>query len=265
MVKKNIRIILSSKPCGEKYSIESGVADNKKHFDHHGKWSRYASPCNNEAIQEIKEENASIRITHIDADTFIGLKRLLGQRLPDVNMEEVEYIDNHGTKGIRANNRARVYMAGLEVVVNKIGFPRVSESVQDVTEYIYEISKYSDSEILRYGKEAISKEAEAERKCIKKRKKGIAYYRVKEEYQDAFNASTGYKNGIKVVLVYYEKYKTLSLYGDPVECGYQLGNRKWGAIEFAGHKLACGSNPRERKVSEEEIQSVWDALQKEIN
>ncbi|APU87272.1 hypothetical protein [Clostridium botulinum] len=65
-----MKIILTSKPAFKGYSIEAGKADNVKHFDHHGENKHYPSPCNNNQILAVAEENSTIEITHMDADTY---------------------------------------------------------------------------------------------------------------------------------------------------------------------------------------------------
>jgi len=39
-------ILTSDENFQPDYSIESGMHDGKKHFDHHGKYAREPAPCN---------------------------------------------------------------------------------------------------------------------------------------------------------------------------------------------------------------------------
>ncbi len=50
-----MKIILTSKPQFQGYSIEAGKGDNIKHFDHHGQFENYPSPCNNNQIPVVEK------------------------------------------------------------------------------------------------------------------------------------------------------------------------------------------------------------------
>ena len=76
-----MKVLLTSKPSYTGYSVEAGKADGVRHFDHHGDMNINPSPAANCLIPVIPEDSI-VEITHIDADTLLGVARLMGKEMP---------------------------------------------------------------------------------------------------------------------------------------------------------------------------------------
>lgn len=251
------KIILTSKPSFHGYSIEAGKADNKKHFDHHGEFENLPSPCNNFQIRPIKEKEAFIEITHMDADTYCGILRLLGKDLPKVDLTLLEEIDNNGSS-VCGNkfNTTLLYMLGIEKLQRDLEFPKVSNIPQDVTSLVEKIIKYNPEEIIATGRKAqdVSEKSYEECKVIAKDNKVLFSINA----LDNLDPSRAYEDGFEVVVVYREHYKSISIYCNP-SSNYAYGGSTVSGILFNGHPKACGS-PRGEEMSLEQSKDVFEAL-----
>lgn len=254
-----IRVMLVKEYCSEiseenAYSVEAGYADNIRHFDHHGKWSNYPAPCNNDRILEIQdEEDAYIYITHLDADCFVGIMRMIDptyvQRLQTngIRFDVMEKIDLNGSSVVDITNATEfttyAYMIGFSEYVRSIGFPRCEAKPRDVTEYIERIMEVYPSELIQMGKETMMKVEDTYRNCLVKATQRVGLWAIDKD--DAFNPSRPYRDGIDVVIVYRKHYKSISIYCNP-ESEFEFAGKTVDGIEFAGHPKACGS-PRGKK------------------
>ncbi len=72
----SMKILLVKKASGNNYSVEAGLSDGVKNFDHHREHSANPAPCNDPRIKEIDFHRGIIEITHTDADTLIGIMRM---------------------------------------------------------------------------------------------------------------------------------------------------------------------------------------------
>jgi len=61
-----MQIILVTKASGKNYSVEAGLSDGIKNFDHHNEHKNNPAPCNDSRILSLKDNNAVIEITHAD-------------------------------------------------------------------------------------------------------------------------------------------------------------------------------------------------------
>lgn len=177
----NIKIHLVKKATGNNFSIEAGIHDGIKNFDHHDgsfKGNRPPSPCNNDKIKDISVNNFKkniIEITHLDADTFLGLARMMGKnyngydKVTDddgswffdekLNLNLVEKIDLNGSTGYEETSEY-YFMVGFSEIVRELknilaintnfpnGLPRLSENEEfiDITEIIEYLFYYYESD-----------------------------------------------------------------------------------------------------------------------
>lgn len=208
-----MKIILTSKPEFQGYSIEAGKGDNVKHFDHHGQFEHYPSPCNNNQIP-VAEENSTIEITHMDADTYVGILRLLGKDLPNIDLEMLEQIDNNGSSICRDKyNKALLYQLGIGRLQRDLKIPRVSEERVDVTNIIEEILKYSTEKIIKIGEKVQESSEKAYIDCVRSKKENKILFSINA--QNNLNPSRAYEDNYDIVVVYRQHYKTMTIYANP--------------------------------------------------
>lgn len=256
-----MKIILTSKPTYQGYSIEAGKADNQKHFDHHGEFEKYPSPCNNKDIQPIEDleiENVIIEITHIDADTYCGILRLLGKELPNIDLKLLEKIDNNGSSVCQDKfDKTLLYMIGIGKLQRDLKFPRVSAEPQDVTSIVQSMFNYSIEDIIKIGKEAQVKAEDSYFNCeLEHLLFSKILFSINED--DNLDPSRAYEDNYKVVVVYRQHYKTISIYCNP-KSDYTFEGKIIAGIEFNGHPKACGS-PRGVEYTEEQAKQVYNAI-----
>lgn len=256
-----IKIILQTEASGNNYSLESGLADNIKNFDHHKEEHRhYPSPSNNAAITPI--EDGVIEISHIDADTYIGLLRMCGQKIPDIDLNLVEQIDLNGSSICEdLYDETLLYMVGVSEFTRQIGFPRVREDVNiDVTDNIELMFGNSDSYYIELGRVSTDKSEESYKRSLVNKYNNIAIFFVDEK--DNLDPSRPYKDGIDVVIVYRKHYETISIYANP-KTDFSFAGATFANIEFNGHPKACGS-PRGKQMLMSQAFDVFDAIRKEM-
>jgi len=144
------------------YSIEAGLADGEKNFDHHGQYEKEPNPCVDERVREILDKEFVIEVSHMDADTYITLMKLLnGTLLPaGIDCNLIAKFDEEGIptklgfcQELFERNTV-FYAIGIGQIAQKVGFPKVGKDPQDVTRYIVEMLKFSTEEIISAGKSA---------------------------------------------------------------------------------------------------------------
>lgn len=279
---KNIKIMLVTKASGKNYSIECGIADGsklfpetEKNYDHHGEFKeKYRNPLFRQ-WSEIND-NATIEISHIDADTWLTLLSMLNPLHQEwkykstLMFEHIAEMDNHGTKWFRdlknysIKNKLEVsensyyFFVGIGEIAKKEGFPRVKDDPQDVTNVISRMSKYTLTEIIESGRIAIE---ESEKTYIKRQKassfnKKIGFWSIDKE--DSFDPSRPYEDGIDVVVVFRNHWKTISIYANP-EKDYNFAGRTFAGVLFQGHPKACGS-PRGQEMTEEKGVEIFEDI-----
>ena len=241
------------------YSIESGLADNVNHFDHHKSEHRhFPSPCNNSAITA-RIEPGTCAITHIDADTYVGCLRLVGLPIPtQVDLELMQHIDLNGSSVVSdvLNNPTYHYMVGIGVIARKLAFPRPSaDADKDVTDLMQDMFKYTEEQIITLGRESVIKSEKDYHNCRYDVDNGVLFIICGAE--DAIDPSRGYKDGFHTVVVYRKHYKSISIYTAPSNDRVVKG--EWAGIIFDGHPKACGS-PRGVEMDEYNAAEVFNAL-----
>lgn len=238
------------------YSVECGVADNKRHFDHHGEFSHAISPCNNNNIKSI-EGDAVIYITHMDADTYVGILRLLGLNVPKIDLDLLELIDLNGSSVCEDKfNSTLLYAIGVGAIQREIKFPRCSEEEQDVTKYISTLLRTSTEKFIEAGKKTQEKSEKSYKECLVNKNNNIAFFSINA--QDALDPSRAYEDGIDIVIVYRQHYKTISIYCNP-KTSYAFAGKTIAGITFGGHPQACGS-PRGVEFKEEDAKKVYSEI-----
>lgn len=242
----NARILLVTKASGKNFSIEAALNDGKKNFDHHGNFSGEKSPCNNPEISIIENERI-IEISHLDADTFIGLKRMLGIDLPNIDLDLMEKIDLNGSSVCEDKfDPTLLYMVGVGSLVREKKFPRVTSTAVEVTELVYSILCKSDEFITDVGEKAqtIAEDCYGDKK-IWIRSNPVGIWSIGPE--DQFDPSRPYEDGTDIVVVFREHYKSISIYCNP-KTKYQFADETIAGVMFAGHPKACGS-PRGQEMT----------------
>jgi len=253
-----MRVILTKKAEGRGYSVEAGLADGKQHFDHHREHSDNPGPCRDERIPVVSS-NDIVEISHIDADTYVGLLRMDGRELPKVDFDLMERIDlNSSSVCSDKFNETLLYMVGVNQIARDLKFPFPKDEPQDVSEVIESMMRNDANEIVRIGHEANEKSEATYRNCRKVLSDSgkVGYWEVGAS--DPFDPSRPYEDGVKVVVVYRQHYKSVSIYCDP-KSDYAFGGKTVAGIEFAGHPKAAGS-PRGVEFSNKDGRRVFQDL-----
>lgn len=249
-----MRVILTSKPSGRGFSLEAGVADGRNHFDHHGEHKGQPAPCSDDRIPVIGV-NDVVEITHIDADTFVGLIRMAGRELPRINFHVMEMVDLNGSSSCSDKwNGTLLYSVGIGQLARDLKFPRVSaEGPIDVTEIILAMMAKTDEEIIKIGGHATDKSEAAYNDCLETQHGKVGYWVVGAN--DHLDPSRPYEDNIPIVVVHRTHYKTISIYCDP-DSVYEFGGKTVAGIAFAGHPKAAGS-PRGVEYTAEDGKRVF--------
>lgn len=270
-------VMLVQKASGKHYSIEAGIADGKKGFDHHGDSSEQPAPCIDARIP-IVPDGSVIEITHLDADTLIGILRMMSyktvseisQRLNDYgqmwrftneDLDLIAKIDVNGSSFLPDNGLdipVRQWMVGILQLLRELEFPRWQGEDVDVTDIVAGIIAHSDEEIILIGKEEMVRGEEAYQRTLSSRKKRVGFWHQKTP-NDSFDPSRPYSDGYDVVVIYRKQFKAIGLYANP-KTEIVLGGRTIADIEFAGRGQACGS-PRGIEYSLEEAKEVFTEIE----
>jgi len=265
-MKKGVRIILVKTASGKNYSIEAGIID-EKNFDHHGKFSDYLAPCADRNILLVLGKFV-IEITHLDADTFVGILRLLGllekvdQDLVDLSlMGEIDtngssILPNHGR-----DNTTRQYMVGISQVARKIKFPRWKSGDIDVTEILERMLLYSTEEIIRIGRKKIIQGEKAYLRCKDRAAvtDGKAIFLCIERPEDSFDGNLPFEDSYKAVVIYSRRRESISLRIHP-DVNLKVSDKEFAGVPFAGHAKAAGSL-RDKKFTKEQAENVRMVLE----
>jgi hypothetical protein len=262
----NFKIFLTAKDptVDYDYSFECGVADNKFHFDHHKVEHHYPAPCNNTAIKyHFLKSDIKIGISHLDADTLLGIERLINDnfqgKFNGIDLELIEKIDMNGSSCLSKEELSSTtygYVVGVGILARELKFPRISsEEDIDVTNIVTSIFNTKISEIVEKGIEAERRSVADTDKATLLKKSNIALIYVREEAN--VNPSLPYREGIDIVVVFYERWKKISLYSNPLTKTIVKGNV--GGIEFSGHDKACGS-PRGEEFCLEDAIRIYEIL-----
>lgn len=244
------------------YSIEAGIADEVRNFDHHGQFAGFSSPCNNYNIPVIGENDKTI-ITHIDADTLVGLLRMAGKPLPEIDLALLEQIDLNGSSVVQNKfDRTLLYAVGIGQLARQLGFPRVTNEPVDVTAIIQEMMAKTTEEIIEIGQAATEKSETAYEKCRKALSASgkVGFWSI--GVQDPLDPSRPYEDGVEIVVVHRDHFKAISVYCSPGSA-YGFGGQTIAGIEFAGHSKACGS-PRGIEMTVEDARRVFEEIAKSI-
>jgi len=273
----SVTVMLVQKASGDHYSLEAGIADGKRNFDHHGNSSRQPAPCIDARIP-IVPDGSVIEITHLDADTLIGILRMMSyktvseisQRLNDYgqmwrftneDLELMAKIDVNGSSFLPNNGLdipVRQWMVGVLQLLRELEFPRWQGANIDVTDIVAGIISHSDEEIIHMGKEEMIHGEEAYQRSLVCKKNKIGLWHQKTP-ADSFDPSRPYSDDYNSVVIYREQFKAIGLYANP-KTEIVLGGRTIAEIEFAGREQACGS-PRGIEYSLKEAKEVFTEIE----
>lgn len=294
-----MKVLLVKKASGKNYSIEAGVHDGVKNFDHHSGVAGaegQPSPANNPNISELKywgimspsayasedlndDSNVNIiEISHIDADTLLGLRRMFGLPMPPewtndghvpganldepsypINLSLVEKIDLGGSSVAPSRfDETLAYMVGVGEIAKAIGFPRAGDQSIDVTNFVIQLLQKSIDELVNVGLKVIKASESSYVNCHQGLSVNgkVGLWVIGKD--DPLDPSRPYQDGIQVVVVYRSHYQSVSIYCDPAS-EYAFSGKKVGGIVFAGHPKACGS-PRGITYTVGDAQRVFEAL-----
>jgi len=251
-----MKVMLIKKASGNSFSLESGLADGQNHFDHHGVHHENPAPCNDDRIPTL-DENDMVEITHIDADTYIGLLRMAGKELPDVDVDLMEKIDLNGSSACSNKfDLTLLYMVGVNQLARDLKFPFPKDEPQEVTHLIETMMEHTENKIIKIGRKANMASLQAYIDCNVASNGTVGYWVIGPN--DPLDPSRAYEDGIDVVIVHRKHYKSISIYCNPLS-EYAFGGKTVASIEFAGHPKAAGS-PRGIEFNTEDGRRVYDAL-----
>jgi len=257
-------ILTSSSPLNfeNSYSVEAGYADEKRHFDHHGAYSELQCPANNERIPAVNPETCVI--SHMDADTLVGLWRLWGNEdIPSKNLQSgldfelIEKIDLNGSSADPSGQSKELsFMVGVGVLARTLQMPRPSEEGVDVTELVLLMINTPVKKVIEMGLKAQKEAEKAYKDCLIEKAGKKALFSIGAN--DSLDPSRPYQDGIEVVVVYRQHYQSISVYCDP-SSEHAFAGSILGGIEFAGHPKACGS-PRGVSQTLDDAKNVFNDI-----
>ena len=242
----------------ENYSIEAGRNDDVRHFDHHGEFAGCPAPCNNPKICAVGEEYPTVHVTHMDADTFIGVCKLIGKGIPALlDYSLMEQIDLNGSSVCQNRyNPTLLWMVGLGEMARRFDVPYCpKEGVIDITEkFMLLYNNMDEFEVI--GKEATDKCFETIDKCLACKTLNVGMWFI--DKNDSFDPSLPYKlYNHDVVIVYRRHHKAISVYVNPKStCGLKVDGNTFGGVLFTGREKAGGS-PRGVEMSIHDAHRVW--------
>lgn len=272
-------VMLVKQASGNNFSIEAGIADRERNFDHHGKMADQSAPCSDARIPVIPK--GVIEITHLDADTLIGIMRMLGdagvaeinpQRFHDygsawrsdvIDLALMAKIDTQGSSFLSQNgleNTTRQWMVGVTQLAQKLKLPRWEGKDVDVTGIVEQIIAYSDEEIIQVGKEAMVRGEEAYQKAETNAVRasscnGIRLFQ--EKLDEPIDPSRPYADGYHFVVIFRKWLGQIGVYINP-KVNFTVGGKVFAGIKFEGQAKAAGS-PRGESFTLEQANSVVEA------
>ena len=253
---KKFNFVLARQGSRFDYSVEAGANDGQKHFDHHGVYSAEGSPCNRDIPEA--EEGSTICVSHIDADTVVGLLKLTGRNLPEVDFDLMEQVDCNGSSVVRdLFNPTLLYMLGVGAKARELGIPRCpAEGFEDITEALTLLLDTSAEELITLGRQQQEASEKAYNGCLVSREGNKALFAINAT--DALDPSRSYKDEIDIVVVYRSHYKSISIYCNP-SSAFAFAGETLAGIPFAGHPKASGS-PRGESQTLEAAKAVFEAI-----
>lgn len=257
------KIFLVTEASGANFSVEAGIHDGKMNFDHHRSWSGNPAPCSPDcSIEKGIAKESVIEITHIDADTLIGLAKLTGNEVADLKLylgseayKEIEAIDLNGSSAASSpDSDVLAFMVGVNEFAKEIKFPRPIKGEEiDVSWLVAQMFNNTYPDYLALGKAAIKAAEEAYNRCRQGINSKIGFWSISAT--DPLDPSRAYRDGIDIVIVYRDHYKSISIYANPVS-SYEFSGKEIAGVKFAGHPKACGS-PRGEEMTHEIAHSVF--------
>jgi hypothetical protein len=257
---KMLKVALVAKATGLCYSLEAGLCDGEKNFDHHGKFAGQPAPCSDNRLDEPIFGDFVVEISHIDADTFIGLLRMAGQKLPRVDFALMEQIDLNGSSVVRDKfDPTLLYMVGIGELARQLRFPRPdANGPTDVSALVEAMMTKMEEEIIEIGRDATKRSEAAYRNCVKSLRGDGKVGMWSVGANDPLDPSRPYEDGTEVVVVFRSHYQSISVYCSP-KSSFGFGGQTVAGITFAGHPKAAGS-PRGVPFTETDARRVFNEL-----
>lgn len=273
-------VVLTKQASGNNYSIEAGIADGLKNFDHHRKMADQPAPCADTRIPTIS--SGCIEISHLDADTLIGILRFYGdagvaeinpQRLHDygsawnsvlIDLALMARIDTEGSSFLPQNgleNTTRQWMVGVTHLAQRFKLPRWEGKDVDVTAVVEQIIALSDEEIIQVGKEAMVKGEESYQKAKVRATHSSSCHGpclCQEKPDEPIDPSRPYADGYHFVVIYRAWLRQIGVYVNP-KVNFTVGGKTFAGIKFEGQAKAAGS-PRGENFSLEQANSVCESV-----
>jgi hypothetical protein len=244
---------------GAAYSIGAGRVDPPYHFDHHEVTldGRCRAPCNDPKIPVIGKDDKVI-ITRMDADTFVGLLRMGGISLPEVDFQYMERMDLKGKSICTDRNDPTLqYMLGVERLAAEIGIPQVEHHPVDITPYVEKMMEKSPEEIIALGREIAM---EKERRKADERFGNVTLWYI--GFHEPSSPARTYRDGVDVAVVLLREYGQIVISSNP-KTNLNFEEREICGIKFTGSAHSSGSSRKlqyaaadARKVAREIFQDL---------
>ncbi len=258
-----MKVYITTAATGRGFSIEAGIADGVRNFDHHHKWSANPAPCRDERIPAVPEGSV-VEITHLDADTFVGLLRMAGRPVPGVDLFLMEQIDLNGSSVCSDRfNPTLLYMVGVGELARGLKFPRPStEGPVDVSELVEAMMAKTTEEIIEIGRDATERSETAYADCrVAISPSGrVGFWAIGPT--DPLDPSRPYTDGVEAVIVYRSHYASISIYCSPTS-PLQFGGETVAGILFVGHPKAAGS-PHGQAMIEGDARRVFEEIAEKV-
>lgn len=254
-----MKVVIVTKASGQNFSLEAGLADGACNFDHHGSHSANSAPCQDARIRTIPADSV-VEVSHMDADTFVGLLRMAGRELPKVDFLLMEGIDLNGSSVCPDKfDPTLLYMVGVGQLARELKFPRPdANGPVDVTLLVEAMFAKTSQEIVEAGRVATVASESSYRNCLKvispDGKVGLWVI----GSTDPLDPSRPYEDGVETVIVFRTHYASISIYCAPTSTS-TFGGKTVAGVQFAGHPKAAGS-PRGVTMDETIARKVFEEI-----
>ncbi len=254
-----MKVQIVVKSSGIVFSLEAGMSDGVKNFDHHREFSSNPAPCRDERIGVVGIDDV-VEITHIDADTYVGLLRMASNKLPKINFSLMEKIDLNGSSVCKDKfDKTLLYMVGIGQVAREIKFPRPdANGPVDVSSLVEAMMAKTEEEIIEAGRLATVASEASYRNCRKAISANGKVGLWTIGANDPLDPSRPYEDGVETVIVFRSHYASISIYCSPTSSA-AFGGKTVAGIQFAGHPKAAGS-PRGEVMDETIAQKVFEEI-----
>lgn len=249
-----IKVILTSMPKFEAMSVEAGAHDGVNHFDHHGMHSNQLPVCKAN-IPKCPDE--TVEVTHLDADTLIALGKIDGRDFTGLDLDLIAKVDLNGSSVVKDKfDRSLLFMVGVGAISREMQIPRPTPEGVDISDQVFSLLGLPTKAIVEAGRNAQLLSEKAYSECLVDKIGDMGFWSIGPS--DPLDQSRPYEDGIDIIVVYRQHYKSISIYCNP-KTSHAFAGEEIAGIKFAGHPKACGS-PRGVDYTEEDARRVYLAL-----